>query len=91
MMRKREYRKKAVALKYDPKVNDAPALLAKGGGLVADQIVSIAQKNGVPIYPDGDLVEALGGLDLNIEIPDELYRAVAEVLVFIYDINKELS
>ena len=90
-MSKTEDRKKAVALKYDQKVNDAPALLAKGRGLTADQIVSIAKKNGVPIYPDGDLVEALEALDLNIEIPDELYRAVAEVLVFIYDINKELS
>ena len=90
-MSETEYRKKAVALKYDQKVNDAPALLAKGRGLMADQIAAIAKKNGVPIYPDGDLVEALEALDLNIEIPDELYRAVAEVLVFIYDINKELA
>jgi flagellar biosynthesis protein len=90
-MGKREDNGKAVALKYDKEVDDAPAVLAKGRGLMADQIVSIAKKNGVPIYPDGDLIEALEALDLNIEIPEELYRAVAEVLVFIYDINKELS
>jgi len=83
--------KKAVALKYDRKVDDAPTVLAKGKGLIADQILSIAKKNGLPIYPDRDLVEALEALDLNIEIPEELYRAVAEVLVFIYDINKKLA
>jgi flagellar biosynthesis protein len=83
--------KKAVALKYDRKIDDAPAVLAKGRGLIADQILSIAKKNGLPIYPDRDLVEALEALDLNIEIPEELYRAVAEVLVFIYDINKKLA
>ncbi|MCF8128249.1 MAG: EscU/YscU/HrcU family type III secretion system export apparatus switch protein [Deltaproteobacteria bacterium] len=83
--------KKAVALKYDRKIDDAPTVLAKGRGLIADQILSIAKKNGLPIYPDRDLVEALEALDLNIEIPEELYRAVAEVLVFIYDINKKLA
>jgi len=83
--------KKAVALKYDRKIDDAPTVLAKGRGLIADQILSIAKKNGLPVYPDRDLVEALEALDLNIEIPEELYRAVAEVLVFIYDINKKLA
>jgi len=83
--------KKAVALKYDRKIDDAPTVLAKGRGLIADQILSIAKKNGLPVYPDRDLVEALEALDLNIEIPEELYRAVAEVLVFVYDINKKLA
>ncbi len=84
-------RKKAVALKYDKKAKDTPNVLAKGRGLIADHIVSIAKKNGVPIYPDRDLVTALEALDLDVEIPEELYRAVAEVLVFIYDINKKLA
>jgi flagellar biosynthesis protein len=83
--------KKAVALKYDKKISDTPTVLAKGRGFIADQIVSIAKKNGVAIYPDRDLVTALEALDLNIEIPEELYRAVAEVLVFIYDMNKKLA
>ncbi len=79
--------KKAVAIKYDKKVDEAPAVVAKGRGAIADQIVSVARKSGVTIYPDKDLVETLAVLDLDTEIPDELYRAVAEVLVFIYDIN----
>jgi len=83
--------KKAVALGYKRDIDEAPKVLAKGTGAIADQIVSVARKNGVAIYPDGDLVEILEALDINIEIPENLYRAVAEVLVFIYDINNKLQ
>ena len=83
--------KKAVALTYRKNVDDAPKVLAKGKGLIADQIISIARKSGVDIYPDRDLVEVLEALDLNTEIPESLYQAVAEVLVFIYEINKNMQ
>ena len=81
---------KAVALKYDKKETDAPEVIAKGKGVIAEQIIAIAKKNKVPIYPDRDLLQVLEALDLNFEIPPELYRAVAEVLVFIYDMNKKI-
>ena len=82
--------KKAAALKYDKKESGAPSVVAKGKGVIAEQIIAIAKKNKVPIYPDRDLVQVLEALDLDFEIPPELYRAVAEVLVFIYDMNKKL-
>ena len=57
---------------------------------IAERIIEIAKENRVPIYPDRDLVQVLEALDLDFEIPAELYRAVAEVLVFVYDLNRKL-
>ncbi|MBB6732832.1 EscU/YscU/HrcU family type III secretion system export apparatus switch protein [Cohnella zeiphila] len=77
-------RRKAVALKYSPETSSAPVVVAKGRGLIADEIVKRAQENGVPIQEDASLVEVLSKLDLEQEIPPELYRLVAEVLSFVY-------
>lgn len=85
-----DYRKKAVALKYDKDKDNAPKLVAKGKDYIAERIIEIAKENRVPIYPDRDLVQVLEALDLDFEIPAELYRAVAEVLVFVYDLNRKL-
>ncbi len=82
-------RRKATALRYDPPRENAPRLVAKGQGTVADQIVEIAQRHGVPIRKDPFLVEALSTLDLKKEIPPELYRTVAELLLFVYRLNEE--
>lgn len=84
------YPKKAVALKYDKDKDNAPKLAAKGKGYIAERIIEIAKENRVPIYPDRDLVQVLEALDMDFEIPAELYRAVAEVLVFIHDLNRKL-
>jgi len=83
--------KKAVAIKYNRDKDRAPRLLAKGRDAIAERIVEVAKENNVPIYPDKDLVQVLETLDIDYEIPPELYRAVAEVLVFIYTINGKLS
>jgi len=85
-----DYPKKAVALKYNKDKDNAPRLLAKGQDHIAERIIEIAKENRVPIYPDKNLVQMLETLDLDFEIPPELYRAVAEVLVFIYDLNRKL-
>lgn len=85
-----DYPKKAVALKYDKDKDNAPKLVAKGKDYIAERIIEIAQENRVPIYPDKNLVQVLDALDLDFEIPSELYRAVAEVLVFIHDLNGNL-
>jgi flagellar biosynthesis protein len=82
--------KKAVAIKYNRDKDRAPKVLAKGRNAIAEKIIEVAQDNKVPIYPDKDLVQVLETLDLDFEIPPDLYRAVAEVLVFIYSINGKL-
>lgn len=76
--------KKAVALKYAPGDNDAPVVVAKGRGKVADTILETAKEHGVPVQEDAALVEVLSKLDLDQQIPPELYHLVAEVLSYIY-------
>ncbi len=78
---------KAVALKYDRKKNRAPRVIAKGRGEIAEKIIEVAKAHNVPLYEDKNLIQILEALDLETEIPPELYRAVAEVLAFIYRLN----
>jgi len=81
---------KVVALKYDEKRDRAPKIIARGRGEIAEKIVAIAKANNVPLYEDKNLVQILEALDLETEIPPELYRAVAEVLAFIYRLNGKM-
>lgn len=76
--------RKAVAMKYDPLTSSAPKLLAKGQGELADKILEKAKENGVPIQEDQSLVEVLSKLDIDQEIPPELFSVVAEILSFVY-------
>jgi len=78
----------AAALRYAQGKDAAPRLLAKGKGMVADRILEIARRNGIPIREDRELVQVLASLDLYQEIPPELYKAVAEILVFLYSLNQ---
>lgn len=80
-------KRKAVALKYNTESDAAPRVIAKGDRLLAERIIEIAKENGVPIHEDPDLVSLLATLDIDREIPDALYRAVAEVLAFVYSVN----
>lgn len=82
-------RKKAIALKYDPAIDKAPKVVAKGAGKIAEQILEIAQQSGVPIHEDSDLVEVLSHLDIHQEIPPETYIVVAEILAWVYRLNAE--
>lgn len=82
--------KKAAALKYDQAGNSAPRVVAKGKGHIAEQIVQAARRNDVPLVEDPNLANVLEALELESEIPAELYRAVAEILVFIYRLNGRL-
>ena len=78
----------AMALKYDSQMNTAPKFLAKGSELIAEQIIQIAQEYGIPIIENIPLARALFRLvRVNQEIPAELYRAVAEVLIFVYQLR----
>ena len=87
-MKKEDKIKKAVALKYDRGKDVAPKVTAKGRGAVADKILALARENRIPIEQDSTLMEALYRLDINEEIPEELYQVVAELLAFIYRMNK---
>lgn len=75
--------KKAVALHYSLG-QEAPVVTAKGQGIVADKIIDLAKQHGVPLQEDASLVELLAQLDLDQQIPPELYQLVAEVLSFVY-------
>jgi len=83
--------KKAVALKYEPGQDNAPRMTAKGTGRVADKIIELARKHGIPVKDDPDLVEILSKLDIQEEIPAELYVIVAELLAFVYKLNGKRS
>ncbi|MDX1764215.1 MAG: EscU/YscU/HrcU family type III secretion system export apparatus switch protein [bacterium] len=89
MNRKRYRSKKAVALRYDRERQGAPRIVAKGAGVMADKILEAARAHGVPIEENRDLVEMLSFFETGQEIPEEAYRAVAEILAFIYGIAGE--
>jgi flagellar biosynthesis protein len=82
-----EESKKAVALKYEQNKDSAPKVVAKGRGWIAERIIELARKHGVPLKENHALVEVLSKLEVYEEIPVELYKAVAEILVFVYQIK----
>ena len=84
MAKARDIIKKAVALGYQERRDNAPKVLAAGRGETASKIIQLAHEHGVPIREDEDLVEVLSKLDLGDEIPQNMYKAVAEVFAFIY-------
>jgi len=80
---------KATAIGFDKEVDNAPNIVAQGKGAVASNIIKIAKQNDIPIKKDEDLVNMLSEIELNTEIPVELYQAVSEVFSFIYSITNE--
>ena len=87
---KKKARRKAVALRYDAEQDQAPRLIAKGQGVLAEKIIELAREHDIHVYEDPDLVGVLAKLDTNMQIPAELYKAVAEVLAFVYRLNNRL-
>jgi len=81
-------KEKAVALQYDNDKNSAPKVIAKGEGKTAQKIIQIAKENGVRLKKDEDLVELLSKVELDAEVPPQMYKAVAEVFSFLYKITK---
>ena len=78
--------KTAVAVAYNPG-EVAPKILAVGKGEVAERIIETAKKNDVPFYQDNKLAETLSRLQIGDTIPPELYEVVAEILVFVDDMD----
>jgi flagellar biosynthesis protein len=78
----------AAAIEYDSQKDAAPRVTAKGRGIIGERILDLAVKHGVPVKKDPALVQILSRLDIDEQIPPELYKAVAEILAFIYSINE---
>ncbi|WP_249317970.1 MULTISPECIES: EscU/YscU/HrcU family type III secretion system export apparatus switch protein [unclassified Campylobacter] len=80
-------KKRAVALGYNRKKDNAPKVLASGSDYMADKIISVAKKHEIPIKEDPDLIEILSKVEVNQEIPPKLYKAVAEIFGFLYKVT----
>lgn len=86
-MEERKKDRKAVALSYEPEY-DAPKVVASGKGYLADKIIEAADEADVPVHEDARLADALSEIQIGDSIPPELYEVVAEILVFVDDMDK---
>lgn len=80
--------RRAAALAYKPGKDTAPKVTASGRGKVAERIIAAAREAGVPVREDAALAEILSHIDPGEEIPPESYRAVAEILAFLYRMDR---
>ena len=89
MIKNKNYQiKSAVSLQYQREINTAPKITAKGEGWVAEKIIKMAQENNIPIREDKDLFNLLSEIDIGKEVPESLYKVVAELLAWVYQLNK---
>lgn len=80
-------KKQAIALQYNPG-DEAPTIVASGMGIVADKIIEKATESDVPLYEDSKLANTLSKLEIGDMIPPELYGVVAEILVFVDNLDR---
>ncbi len=78
----------ATAIEYDREKDSAPRVTAKGRGVIGEKIIKLAIEHNVPVKKDPALVQVLSRLDIDERIPPELYKAVAEILAFVYSLNE---
>jgi len=83
--------KKAAALSYDPNRDNAPKVVASGRGYIAEKIIEIAKENGIPMFEDELSSNILCSLPVNSEIPDSLYKTIAEIYAFILHMDASNS
>lgn len=79
----------AVALKYEEEGPATPIVIAAGRGEIAEKIVQIARREKVPLHQDESLVQVLAELEIGTQIPPELYQAVAQIIAFVWRIDKK--
>ena len=82
-------KKKAVALGYNRSQDNAPKVLASVAGEIANKIISLAKEHDIPIKEDPDLIEILSKVEVDQEIPPNLYKAVAEIFSFLYKVTNK--
>lgn len=87
MAEEEKKRKQAIAIQYNPD-EVAPKILASGTGIIADKIIEKAKSSDVPLYEDNKLANTLSKIDIGEYIPPELYSIVAEILVFVDNLDK---
>lgn len=87
MAEEEKKRKQAIAIQYNPD-EVAPKILASGTGIIADKIIEKAKSSDVPLYEDNKLANTLSKLDIGEYIPPELYSIVAEIHVFVDNLDK---
>lgn len=80
-----------VALGYDRQAGAAPKVLAAGYGEVAKSILALARENNVHIHNDAQLAQLLARVPVGQEIPEEAYQLVAELLAFLYQMDKNMQ
>ncbi|HEX2962053.1 MAG: EscU/YscU/HrcU family type III secretion system export apparatus switch protein [Bacteroidota bacterium] len=86
---KSRYIKGAVALGYNSEEDGAPRVIAKGQGFLAEKIVEVARENRIMVEEDPLLFDSLYRLEVGDEIPAKLYQVVAEILAYVYKINRK--
>ena len=82
--------KTAVAIRYDKDREQAPRIIAKGKGFLAQQIIDAAKAYGVPVYQNQSVASLLMAVELDQEIPPDLYQAVANVLAYVYKLDSSV-
>lgn len=78
----------AVALSYDVDQDAAPVVLAAGRGPIAEKILRIAEENKIPLFEDRKLANLLSRIEIETEVPPELYVLVAEILAFVFKLDQ---
>ena len=79
---------KAAVLKYDVDKDKAPKIVGLGKGQVAEKILQVAEEHRIPFYEDPSLIDLLSKLEIQSEVPPQLYNLVAEVLSFVYKLDR---
>jgi flagellar biosynthesis protein len=82
-------RRTATALKYDAQKSGAPEVVATGSGTLAERIIALAEAHDIPLVSDPGLAQTLAKLEVDTEIPPELYLAVAQILAYLYRLDQE--
>jgi len=88
---RRDVRKKAAALSYDPTRDAAPRVTAQGKGKLAERIIESAKENRVPIQENAQLADALTRAEIGGYVSEDLYNVVAEVLAFVWRLEKKVK
>ena len=78
----------AAVLKYDVDKDKAPKIVGLGKGQVAEKILQVAEEHRIPFYEDPSLIDLLSKLEIQSEVPPQLYNLVAEVLSFVYKLDR---
>lgn len=83
--------KQAAALSYEPGKDNAPKVVAKGKGYIAEKIINLARENNIPLYQDEWAADILCNHPIDSEIPEILYQAIAEIYAFILQVESQSS